>query len=158
MKYGPMVVVALLALAVASPVMALTQDEAQQITKEAGCPAETSFVEWPISGWNAGYGQLIDGPVILLINMENMSHPQQLLVLYHEIGHCLGAKDEWDADKYAIRQIAQHGLDGAEIADTLWADGYRDDGFVGDADDVHGLTTERSTRGRLNRVMRRIES
>lgn len=159
MKRALIAAAALLALMV-SPAMALTQDEAQQITKDAGCNADTQFVFNPwFPAWNAYYQGYGDGEGrIRLINMTDMSDDQQHFVLLHEIGHCLQGGGEWEADHYAIRKMAELGKDGSMIAADVWAELYREYGYKGDKDSPHGLLTERIVRGWLNRHVTRIES
>ncbi len=157
MKRGLMVAAALLILALASPALALTQDEAQQLVAATGCTAPVTFIESPMyDGFNAYYSPMMNR--IVGINFSQLPDPWQRLIMLHEAGHCMGIRDEWDADKFAIHELAKYGLDGTEISDALWSYMYRVYGAVGDKDEEHGLVVERAVRGRLNRVIQPIES
>lgn len=153
MKRVAMLAAALLIL-IATPAMALTQDEAQQIANDAGCNVPVVIYTWPtIPDWNAFYGQPSPWwPVqIGLVNMQELPESWQQLILYHEIGHCLQGGGEWEADKYAIRMMADRGLDGSAIMHDMWAWESNRSEYLGSAGSSHGLFTHRITRGWLNR-------
>lgn len=165
MKYGLMVVAALLALLVASPVAALTQDEAQQMVNSVGCVAEVSVVAREDFNAYYGYGR------IFLYGFENLPEVWQRYVLWHEIGHCIQAREgvwnklqakgpyeiEWDADAYAIRKMAEEGIDGAEVNEAIWAWVAQTYDWKGTKNGAHGTSVDRITRGRLNRVITHVE-
>lgn len=168
MKYGLMVVVAaLLALLVASPVQALTQDEAQQMVDSVGCKATVSM--YPDESFNAYYSPY---GFIHLYGFDKLPETWQRYVLWHEVGHCIQMREdawrklasrgpheiEWDADAYAIRKMAEEGIDGAEVNEAIWAWVYQQYGWEGYDRGAHGTSVDRITRGRLNRVITHVES
>lgn len=157
MKRGLMVAAALLILALASPALALTQDEAQQLVSATGCTAPVTYVESPYNdGFNAFYSPMYNR--IVGINFSRLPDSWQRMIMLHEAGHCLGIDNEWDADKFAIRQLAEYGIDGSEVSQEIWASLYRQYEIVGDANEEHGLVVERSVRSRLNRVVLKVEA
>ena len=163
-----MLIAAAALLAFVSPAWALTQDEAQQMAKLVGCTATVE--SRPSTEVNAYYNS--DSHEVVMIGFSNLPESWQRIILWHEVGHCLQWQDdrygalrakgpyelEWDADRFAIRQLAAEGIDGAELNSTIWADIYRQSKYEGDPDDTHGTLVGRITRGNLNRVFTRIES
>lgn len=150
---------------VASPAMALTQDEAQSMVASSGCTAPVRMVEYPFTGLNAYYN-MRDHEVVL-INFDSAPELWQRLIVYHETWHCRqvtkyglpgGHNTEWDADAYAIKRLGEEGIDGAELNAVVWSTIYRRSGREGDDDDSHGLFVERIIRGLLNRTVYRAEA
>jgi len=162
MKCALIAAAALLILLVAGPALALTQDEAQHVVNASGCPAEAHVLTWAwTDDWNAfyAYNMFDGGGTIGLINFHLVPDERwKRFVLHHEIGHCLQGRGEWEADAYAIRQMAKEGLDGSDIQAQIWAWDYGRNGYLGDADSPHGLLTHRIVRGWLNRVIALVEA
>ena len=163
-----MLIAAAALLAFVSPAWALTQDEAQQRASSVGCTATVVTVE--STGFNAYYNQY--NHEVILVGFDTLPETWQKLILWHEIGHCLQSQAgefgslrakgpyelEWDADRFAIRQLAEEGIDGADLNATIWATVYQQYDYKGDEYDSHGTTVDRITRGNLNRVFTRVES
>lgn len=151
----------LLMLLVASPAMALTQDEAQQMVKSVGCTADV-FERYALS-FNAYYDS--SEHVIVLMGLQHLPESWQRFILWHETGHCLQMQSgrlsslrykgryevEWDADAFAIRQLAEEGVDGADLNHDIWGQLYRQYKYEGHEYDSHGTSVARITRGHLNR-------
>ncbi len=167
MKRALIAAAALLVFAFASPALALTRDEAQQIVKSSGCDAKVYMFDSEQFNAYYAYDPYTNEEAIVAIGFNNLTEPAQRLILYHETWHCLqvhvygwpdGHDREWDADWYAIKRMAEEGVDGAELNAQLWAWIYNTYGFTGDDNEVHGLLTHRVTRGWLNQAYFRLES
>jgi hypothetical protein len=109
---------------------------------------------------------------IVLINFDSIPESWQRFIVWHELGHCMqfhegryatlqaaGVSEvEWDADRFAINQLASEGVDGAAISQEMLEYIWRTYGVDGDKDEPHGLIVERIVRGNLNRVTSRTEA
>lgn len=173
MKYGWVipVVAALLALAFFSQAEALSADEGQRMARSVGCDAKVYSL--PSSQqFNGFYAEdMYEGPVIVFVGFENLSEPWQRFIAWHEIGHCVQRKYEnwsalvasgpqeveWGADAFAIKMLANEGIDGALLNEEMWTTLYNQYAFEGYRDGPHGLSTWRITRGNLNRIISKHE-
>lgn len=148
------------------PVTKASTPWTQELVTSLGCTATVHSID--SSKFNAYYDQI--NHQIITIGFNNLPLSWQRLILLHETGHCLQFQGswppaagkyemEWDADAYAIRKMGElYGVDGADLNAEIWATIYQQYGYEGDPDDSHGLSTERITRGNLNRTTPRIET
>lgn len=167
MKRGLMTAVMLLILLVSVPAMALTVDEAQNMATKVGCPARVEFTTDPNTPFNGYFGRSYDGLVIVMVNPETLPDSWAKLIFWHEVGHCKqymewgfpdGHEREWDPDAFAIKMLAEEGLDGADLNAEVWAYVNRRYGYTGSDENVHGLVVHRIVRGWLNRTFYRLEA
>lgn len=136
---------------------------AQPLVTSLGCTATVRSID--SSDFNAYFDPT--NRAILLAGFDKLSYEWQLFLVLHETGHCVQQQNdefgvlrargpyevEWDADAYAIKKYGElTGKDGADLNQEIWATLYQQDGYDGDANDSHGLSTERITRGFLNRT------
>lgn len=160
-----MVAVALLACLVTSPALALNASDVEQMAKSVGCTASIEEYQDDTNPVNAGYFPW--QRAIKILNFHLIPESWQRMIAWHEIGHCLQFQNEefnedpgdipynveWDADEFAIKQMAKERVDGTSILRDFFHWLYLRYGVTGRADESHGTTVDRITRAIQRQVI-----